>query len=486
MSISLPDELNLTQLLRTIATMLGHPLPVACDAEPELAGRSLAVDVRAVGKLHNRLAHQIPKTGTAADGWATIALETHIAGTIVCRDLHAQLLRQVNACAAALVTNVLRRAQSLGTFSDETLSAIQEALLATYMTNEQLFEVLVMLCEGDHGAGGSFVRPRPDPENGPIISIGTPISFVEPNQQEDALGVASAVQEAIETIGYQVDVPGRFIHPSGYTNQSLVDRDITARAALACASAFLGIDAQNSRRGMGFAVALMESMGAPVLLMPGGVEEYVFARVFGGRLAHREEVIYDSADEAASHATRFLRDHEACIMERHRMVTDARSRLGSTANRLAIRLNAIDKAIFSTMPLTEAKARFLSDDPVHLAQTLPWELKFLARAVGENPVELAAEVYAVPMSRVRSLGASGAPAKAVPPPHSRRNDEVVLTQREYRAFRAAGATHPGWVDEKGLQLLDEYMEAALSDKTAARRKRTDDMDWIAAYERRFR
>lgn len=500
--IESPSYEEVRELLEQLADVLAVQMGSPSGGEAHwMEDRDIWVSEGATRMLAQRLAQDMPRARTEADRLHCIMMLTYeheplrISGAAPVQQRHAA------ATVAVYLTNTIARRYGL-TLLGVTVEEYVLALTGGYMDHAQRFDAVRNLCRSGEQALVTADRPRPDPEDGPIVSVGTPISFVTKAQQLASLEVADQVEDVINNHGMQADVPGRHIHPGvNYPDADLMDRDRTARAALAVAVGFIGIDAHLSRRGMGFAVSQMESLGAPVLLMPKKIEAFVFARVFGSRLSHREEAIYDDPADAARHADAFLRDHEACMRERHADVINARGELRRVAGNLRRRLDAVDKTLFGQSRMSETRARYLVSDPAHLDSAHRWELLALSTMLDVPYELLAATVFRfdagaarqptlpTPLSVVRPTqgdGRGGRGSRSDARGFYRGGSQGGLSELEWEAFRAAPTLHPQWNHANGFILLDEYIQSVSPKQTAARgKRRTDARDWMAAYVERF-
>ena len=319
------------------------------------------------------------------DELAALTCEASAAAPLQSAHLSSADLADLNTGAALMLAYVIGRRVGVHVPILEAGDELVQALTATYMSREQRRDV-VRAIYSDQVRAVLAERDRPDPADGPIASLGTPITAVTRTQQRDSLRVADALAEVVREFGWQPDIPGHAIDPAvPGEDRSQVAREITSRSSLLYASAFVGIDSHLGRRGLGFAVRQAEGAGSPVLLLPRGVEEYGFARVFRERFAHREEVVVDDLTSAQTSLRAFLRGHTPCIVARHRRVVGYRTGLEALSRQLTRQLATVDLALVAKRGLTPAGAHFLVSDPIHLGQSQPWELEELALLLGTQP-----------------------------------------------------------------------------------------------------
>ncbi|CAN5427579.1 hypothetical protein BH11ACT8_BH11ACT8_01840 [soil metagenome] len=463
--------------LSSLVVVLGGSI-VGLEASPVGQGRIHLSD-RDVAAATRRIAAEMPQRRTTADRLHTVLWNVYESGSATLPNASVAATREVNALLAITVALSLARSHGWSILGGVTVTDYSEALIAGGLTQEQRSEAIRNLCRSGLKPLNIGERTRPDPANGPIIYLGSPISFVDRAAQLHALDIADALEEVIEALGMQADVPGRAIHPGDFAEVDLIARQSVAIAALEVASGFVAIDAQHGKRGMGFSVASVESLGGPVLLMPNELEDFIFARVFGAQFSHREEVVYADPQDAARHVHNFLQDHVSCITTHHQSLLDARERLSDTTQRLRLAFAGVDRAALARLSITEDRVNHLLADPIHLDHARKWEVKAVAKLLGLDYASFAAEIFET--RPARSVGER--PIKEKSPKPSGKDG---FTPSEHEAFRTARQLRKDLDPAKWLVLLDEYMAQVLTEQTAARpRARTDARDWISAYQQRF-
>lgn len=453
-------------------------LPGEQDPAARFAGQRFLVDADRVRTLCVRLGVKAGRYRLPADEFAALTCEANAAQPLRCTTLSAADMAVMNAQAATMLAFTLARRDEVYLPVVEASAELVQVLTAAYMSQDQRRDV-VRAIYSEQVRPVLSERERPDPADGPIVSFGTPITAVSRLQQLASLDVADALADVVAEHGWQADIPGHHINPEVSGEGRLqVAREVTSRSALSYASAFVAVDSHMARRGLGYAVAQAESFGAAVLLLPGELEPGGFARVFRDRFAHREEGVYSDVADAQAILRVFLRDHTACITQRHERVLRYRVRLEDLSKKLTRQLATVDLRAVATDALTSAEAQFVASDPIHLGQAHPWELDALARLVGMSADVLKSLV----------LLDNGRPVQSSPRPTlvagrgAAPSDARLLGA--YAAFAAARQLRAG-EPTHWLQLWDEYMEQAVATGTAAKRGRSDAMDWTGAYQRRF-
>lgn len=461
---------------RLWASRCSAPLPRDLDPSNRLEGHTVRVDNNRVETLCGKIDEVADRYRLPVDWLAAVTCEAGAAQPLCCGTLSSIDMMQGNAQAAVLLAFTIGRSEGVVLPAAANVELV-EVLLATYMTWDQRRDVVRAIYSSQVRSVLSE-RERPDPTGGPIISLGTPVSSVTRAQQLASLAIADALADVIMEAGWQADIPGHHISPDiPREGRAQVAREHTSRSSLAYAGALVGVDSHLARRGLGYAVARAESSAAAVLLLPAELEPSGFARVFRDRFAHREEGVYADVVDAQSHLRAFLRDHSACIMQRHERILRYRVRLEDLSKQLTRRLATVDLGAVAVNALTPAQADFLASDPIHLGQALPWELEQLARLVGMS-AELLRKLVLWDAQGLPSASASAVARGS----RSTANDSRL--RLEYTAFAAARQLHPA-EPARWLQLWDEHMGHAVAGGTAARRGRTDAMDWISVYHRRF-
>lgn len=445
----------------------------AGDPAPRLAGRNVRVARDRIVTLCTRMDAKTASAHLTVDDLVELTCEATAAQPLVCSQLGTHDMAVLNAEASLILARTLARVARVSLPGADADEELVEALTVDFMDSLQRRDVVRAIYATQPRTPLSE-RERPDPQAGPIVSFGTPISAVTHDEQQQSVQIADELAVVVvQEFGWQADIPGHAIDPNvlGDGNRQ-PSREFTSRSSLAYGSVFIGVNSHLGRRGLGYAVRQAETCGAPVLLLPATLEPFGFARVFPDRFAHREEVVFEDIEHAQAALRTFLHAHTDRIAARHERVLTYRRRLETLSRQLVRKLATVDLRAVANQDLTASEAQFLASDPIHLGQAQPWELDDLARLVGADADTLKRLVYIGP----------GSSTVRRPRPAPGRSDSRLVT--EMSAFAAARELREG-TPQRWLQLLDEYFEQVLTQGTAAKRGRPDAQDWIDAYQRRF-
>ncbi|QIK66837.1 hypothetical protein G7072_11230 [Nocardioides sp. HDW12B] len=319
-------------------------------------------------------------------------------------------------------------------------------------------------------------RPRLVLDSRPLVQIGTPIGRVSRKQQRDAIHRAVLCVEVIENeFGMVADIPGKHRRPGQGADPDAESADYMANSALDYASGFVLVDGHLCGRGAGYAVKQMEDAGAPVFIYDQDAEPFMVA--FGARHARRIEVSYLDDEDMLAKLRHFLTHHEQQIRARHQELLDMIERLARVTGWLSVRLRNADIATFEHKRLSPERARYRSNDPIHLGQAAAWELAELEDLMGIEAGRLVSQILKV------SLATDGDASQAeAQPPNTGSGDR--LSTLEWQALKSAQQLG-AWPPNRTLTLLDDYMAEVIAQSADARQGRTHSDDWSKAYDLRF-